>query len=132
MILALEYLHYNNILYRDLKPENIIVDHTGYLRLVDLGTVKLLNPREGKSRTFTVLGTAHYMAPEIMEGKGYSHAVDLWSLGVLLYEFMIGYLPYGEDLEDPYDIYVRIKSSQLKFPKFFYRVEYAHAKLLIE
>lgn len=45
------------------------------------------------------------MAPEIISGKGYSSAVDLWSLGVVLYEFMAGYVPFGEDAEDPYEIY---------------------------
>jgi cGMP-dependent protein kinase len=53
-----------------------------------------MNQRMG--RTYTIIGTPHYMAPEILEGKGYTSLVDLWSLGVCFYEFMCGYLPFGE------------------------------------
>lgn len=64
----MEYLHTNNIIYRDIKPENIMVDDKGYLRMIDMGTAKLL---KGKgARTFTIIGTPHYMAPEILTGKG--------------------------------------------------------------
>ena len=84
MLLCLEYLHSNNIIYRDLKPENTMIDQNGYLHLIDLGTAKIL---DGSSRTFTVLGTPHYMAPEIIQGKGYSMSVDIWALGICMFEF---------------------------------------------
>jgi cGMP-dependent protein kinase len=103
IILALEYLHHNNIIYRDLKPENIMIDQSGRLILIDLGTGKKLVKKPLK--TFTIIGTPHYMAPEVLKNKGYSFLADLWSLGVCLYEFMCGDLPFGEDLDDPYDIY---------------------------
>lgn len=48
------------------------------------------------------------MAPEVLKNKGYSFMVDLWSLGVMLFEFMCGFCPYGEDAEDPFDIYNEI------------------------
>lgn len=64
MLLCLEYLHSQNIIYRDLKPENTMIDQKGYLRLIDMGTAKLLD--RNSPRTFTVLGTPHYMAPEII------------------------------------------------------------------
>lgn len=59
------------------------------------------------------------MAPEIHEGQGYSTQVDLWSLGVCMFEFMCGYLPYGEEVDDPYDIYFEIMSSKVVFPSQF-------------
>lgn len=101
----MEYLHTHHIVYRDIKPENVMVDHHGYIRLIDMGTAKIL---KGKGRTFTIIGTPHYMAPEIINGKGYSYSVDLWSIGICLYEFMCGGVPFAEDAEDPYEIYEEI------------------------
>ena len=86
ILLQLEYLHFHQIIYRDLKPENIIVKANGYLSLIDMGTAKFLQRKSPKDviRTFTVLGSPHYLAPEIMEGKGYSFEVDIYSLGIFL------------------------------------------------
>jgi cGMP-dependent protein kinase len=82
MILCMEYLHRRHIVYRDLKPENIMIDKDGYMILIDMGTAKILNDgTNNMNRTFTILGTPHYMAPEILQGKGYSLHVDLWSIG---------------------------------------------------
>jgi cGMP-dependent protein kinase len=63
----MEYFHNLSIIYRDIKPENVMVDHKGYLKLIDMGTAKFL---KGKNKTFTIIGTPHYMAPEIITGKG--------------------------------------------------------------
>lgn len=102
IILALEYMHKNHIIYRDIKPENIMVTNKGYPKIVDLGTAHKF---KNDSRTATIIGTPHYMAPEVLSGKGYSYYVDLWSAGICLYEFMCGFVPFGEDAEDPYEIY---------------------------
>ena len=80
IILAIEYLHAKNIIYRDLKPENIMIDKKGTLIVVDMGTAKILRPEDGM-KTFTILGTPHYMAPEILGNKGYGLNADLWSIG---------------------------------------------------
>ena len=118
-ILALEYLHGKGICYRDLKPENSVIDDKGYLRLVDLGAAKFLNEESG-NRTFTIIGSPHYMAPEIVEGKGYSFACDRWSLGVCLFEMICGQFPYGSDGEDPYEIFSEIvESKRLEFPMIY-------------
>lgn len=80
--------------------------------LIDLGTAKFLGNCEDKHKTFTIIGTPHYMAPEILSGKGYSFYCDLWSIGICMYEFMCGGVPYGEDLDDPYDIAEEILKSR--------------------
>ena len=71
-------------------------------------------------RTFTIIGTPHYMAPEIILGQGYSFPVDYWALGIMLYEFLCGYVPFGDDMEDPYEIYEKIvkKKGKVKFPAY--------------
>ena len=58
------------------------------------------------------------MAPEILRGKGYQFHVDLWSIGICLYELMCGSVPYAEDAEDPYEIYEEIMNKPLHFPSF--------------
>ena len=95
MILAIEYLHSLQIIYRDIKPENIMVDGDGYTKLIDMGTAKRLSLES--NRTFTIIGTPHYLAPEIIQGRGYSFPVDVWSIGICLYEFMSGAVPFAED-----------------------------------
>lgn len=82
--MVLEHLHRNRYVYRDLKPENVMLNQDGYLVLVDMGTAKKLSINQ-RFKTSTIIGTPHYMAPEIISGKGYSFPVDLWSLGVVLY-----------------------------------------------
>lgn len=87
------------------------------MKVIDMGTAKLLPT--SSSRTFTIIGTPHYMAPEIIKSKGYTTTVDLWSIGVCLFEFMCGYVPFGEDAEDPMEIYDCILKNPLKFPNYF-------------
>lgn len=76
-----------------------------------MGTAKIL---KGKARTFTIIGTPHNMASEILIGKGYSYSVDLWSIRICLYEFMCG-VPFSEDAEVPYEIYEEITKKQISY-----------------
>lgn len=121
IILAIEYLHYKKIVYRDLKPENVMTDVNGFVKLIDMGAAKLLKPTNGMTKTFTIVGTPHYMAPEAFIGKGYTFNVDFWSIGVCLFEFMCGYVPYGEEQQDPYEIYLEIvNSKEIRFPSYIH------------
>ncbi len=61
-----------------------MVDVDGYLKIIDMGTCKNLKT-SNSNKTFTIIGTPHYMAPEVLSGKGYGFSVDLWSLGVMVY-----------------------------------------------
>jgi len=114
LILCLEELCDRNIVYRDLKPENVMLDSQGYLKLIDFGIAKKLE--EGKGRTFTMIGTPHYMAPEVMRGHGYSTEIDIWSLGVMLFELVCGYLPFADELDEPTEVCTAVLKDPLQFP----------------
>ena len=103
LMLAVEYLHERKFIYRDIKPENVMVLENGYIKLIDFGTAKAI-----KDKTSTIIGTPHYMAPEVILGDGYSFQVDFWSIGVCMYEFMCGAVPFGETAEEPMDVYLSI------------------------
>ena len=113
IFVMLDHLHERNILYRDLKPENIVVDKQGYPKLIDLGTAKFVH-----GRTYTIVGTPHYMAPEIITSHGYSLTADYWTVGIVLYEFIVGYVPFGEEESDPYAIYEQVQKHRLSFPSW--------------
>jgi cGMP-dependent protein kinase len=118
MILILEYLTTQGVIMRDLKPENFMVDMQGYLKLIDLVAAKVVKGRNIMSaKTFTLIGTPHYMAPEIIIGKGYTFTVSLYSLGINMFEFMCGSVPFGEKSEDPLEIYEEILNLELKYPR---------------
>lgn len=82
LLLALEHLHKNNIIYRDLKLENVLMDHQGHLALTDFGLSKQNIDATGGATTFC--GTAEYIAPELLRGQKYGPPVDWWSFGILL------------------------------------------------
>ncbi|OMJ74577.1 hypothetical protein SteCoe_26476 [Stentor coeruleus] len=113
IIVIIEHLHEREIIYRDLKPENMVVDAEGYPKLIDFGTAKFI-----RGRTYTIVGTPHYMAPEVVTGHGYGLSADYWTVGIMAYEFLFGYVPFGEDERDPYNIYEKIQERRLVFPQW--------------
>lgn len=117
ILIAVEALWDRNVVYRDLKPENVMLDQEGYVKIIDFGVSKKLG--ESESRTYTVVGTPHYMAPEVFQGKGYGVEVDLWSLGIMLFEFVCGYLPFGTNLVEPRQVCSAVLRGKLKFPSAY-------------
>jgi serine/threonine protein kinase len=87
---AVQFLHENNLVHRDLKPENLLIDDKGSVKLCDFGWCVEL--AVGNRSTFC--GTYEYMAPEIINEDPYDNGIDVWSLGVLLYELLHGYSPF--------------------------------------
>ena len=116
IILAIEYMHLNNLIHRDIKLENIMVSETGYIKLIDFGTVKETNTSDGT--THTTIGTPHYMAPEVIRGDSYNRKVDYWSIGICIYELICGKVPFGADIKDPIEIYKRVQNDKITFPNY--------------
>ncbi|ETW07747.1 AGC protein kinase [Aphanomyces invadans] len=127
MVLALEYLHGQGIIHRDLKPENILLDADGHVCLTDFGLSKEL-PQDDEAKT--VCGTNEYMAPEMIRNKPYSHAVDWWALGALIYEMVTGYPPFRHNNRKK--LLEKICNEKLSLPKFLHADTHSILKQLLE
>ncbi|PVZ96931.1 hypothetical protein BB558_007131 [Smittium angustum] len=108
---ALSYLHNKHVIHRDIKPENLLLSSDGRLKLADFGW----SVHAPTSRRKTLCGTLDYLPPEMVEGKDHNNAVDLWTLGVLMFEFLVGFPPF-EDLRGNTETYRRIAKVDLQIP----------------
>jgi len=113
IICAIEYLHKRGIIYRDLKLENLLLDKDGHIKIADFGLCKE-DIQWGKT-TKTFCGTPEYLAPEVLEDNDYGRAVDWWGVGVVMYEMVVGRLPfYNRDHDILFEL---ILMEEVRFPK---------------
>lgn len=107
---ALAYLHEKHVIHRDIKPENLLIALKGEIKLADFGW----SVHSPSTRRQTMCGTLDYLPPEMVEEQPHDHTVDVWSLGVLAYEFLVGSPPFEAVGEAA--TYKRICSIDLNFP----------------
>lgn len=107
---ALSYCHSKKVIHRDIKPENLLLDAKGNIKIADFGwSVHAPNSRRG-----TMCGTLDYLPPEMIEGALHDDKVDLWSLGVLTYEFLVGKPPFEAETNN--ETYKLITKVDVKYP----------------
>ncbi|KAK6203307.1 uncharacterized protein RJT21DRAFT_113215 [Scheffersomyces amazonensis] len=112
---ALIYLHSKNIIHRDIKPENILVSDNNIIKLSDFGWSVSSQTNPSKKR-LTICGTLDYLPPEMIESQLHDQQVDIWSLGILCYELLVGKPPFEEI--DKNRTYKRIVKIDLNFPHY--------------
>jgi aurora kinase len=112
MALALDYCHGKHVIHRDIKPENLLLGAHGEIKIADFGW----SVHAPTSRRTTLCGTLDYLPPEMVEGREHDEKVDVWSLGVLLYEFLCGSPPF--EAEGHSATYRRISRVDLQFPDY--------------
>ena len=90
---AISYTHRHNIIHRDIKPQNIMILSNGMIKITDFGVATALNSTQ-LTQTNSVMGTVHYLPPEQAQGKGSTIRSDIYSMGIMMYELLVGHLPY--------------------------------------
>ena len=117
LLLAFEYIHNKGVIYRDLKPENILLDETGHIKLCDFNLAKSGMSKTKRASRFC--GSPLYFSPEMVKEKGATYKTDVYSIGLLMYEIIVGRSAYrATDIKELYD---KIKKNQINFnePKLY-------------
>lgn len=109
---ALHYMHQKHIIHRDIKPENILIGFDNTVKLTDFGW-SIISPKGVRRKT--LCGTIDYLSPEIIRSREYDSTVDVWALGVLIYELIVGAPPFEEDSKEM--TYKRIVKGNIVFPQ---------------
>uniref|UniRef100_A0A0A9YZI5 Aurora kinase n=1 Tax=Lygus hesperus TaxID=30085 RepID=A0A0A9YZI5_LYGHE len=107
---ALHHMHCRRYIHRDVKPENVLVDDRGNAKLADFGwATSAVRKHHG------YCGTTDYMAPEVIQGKAYNHSVDIWCLGVMTFELLVGWGPFRSS--KPTTTQEKILERKINFPQ---------------
>jgi serine/threonine protein kinase len=118
VINAVDYCHSRGVYHRDLKPENLLLDASGTLKVSDFGLSALSQQVREDGLLHTTCGTPNYVAPEVINNKGYDGAkADLWSCGVILFVLMAGYLPFEDS--NLMSLYKKIFKADFSCPSWF-------------
>ncbi|DBB07857.1 TPA: hypothetical protein ACH3X3_009258 [Trebouxia sp. C0006] len=112
LVRALHYLHSNRVIHRDMKPQNILIGANGVVKLCDFGFARAMSCNT--MVLTSIKGTPLYMAPELVQEQPYNHTVDLWSLGVILYELFVGQPPFYTN--SIYSLIHHIVRDPVKYP----------------
>lgn len=114
VVLAIEFVHSLNVIYRDLKPENILIDSEGHIKLTDFGLAK--ENIDFKSAAKSFCGSPAYLAPEMLTDKGVGRPADIYQMGAVLYELIVGFPPFYTD--NIKKLYKNIQTAKLQIPNF--------------
>ncbi|XP_063770713.1 maternal embryonic leucine zipper kinase isoform X2 [Pseudophryne corroboree] len=116
IVSAVAYIHSQGYAHRDLKPENLLIDENHNLKLIDFGLCA--KPKGGLDyHLMTCCGSPAYAAPELIQGKAYiGSEADIWSMGVLMYALMCGYLPFDDD--NVMALYKKVMRGKYDIPKW--------------
>lgn len=110
--IALGHLHTQQIVYRDLKPENVLLKADGNVLLADFGLATKLSQERTQAMSFC--GTPEYLAPEMLTNKGHDYTVDWWTLGILLYEMIVGIPPFFH--KNKHRMFYLIQEAKVTYP----------------
>eukprot|EP00817_Percolomonadidae_sp_ATCC50343_P006995 CAMPEP_0117434446 /NCGR_PEP_ID=MMETSP0758-20121206/13688_1 /TAXON_ID=63605 /ORGANISM="Percolomonas cosmopolitus, Strain AE-1 (ATCC 50343)" /LENGTH=334 /DNA_ID=CAMNT_0005225879 /DNA_START=169 /DNA_END=1170 /DNA_ORIENTATION=+ len=118
LVNAISHCHAQGIAHRDLKPENLLLGADDKIKITDFGLSTLAKGRHGKKQILkTTCGTPNYVAPEVLREQGYEgFKADIWSIGVILFVMIAGYLPFDD--ADVETLFKKIESGKLVYPPF--------------